>query len=475
MLELSRSQDEEVGDGTTSVIILAGEMLIVSEPFLHRNMHPTVIVNAYHRALEAALEIAEGLAIKIDTRDRAQMRELMRGCVGTKFSARYGDLVCDLALDATHCVTVDDGTGRLDIDIKRFAKVEKIPGGELEECCVMRGVMVEKDATHPRMKRRIANPRVILLDCPLEYKKAESAAALELQREEDFTAILKQEEEYISRMCSDLIALRPDVVVTEKGVSDLASHYFVKAGITCLRRVKKTDALRIGRACGATVVSRPDELQESDVGTGCRAFDIRKIGEDYFSFFEDCADPKACTILLRGGSRDILMELERNLQDAMQVARNVVFEPKLLPGGGAVEMAVSVGLAERSRTLEGVELWPYKAVGVALEVIPRTLAQNAGADVVRTLTELRAAKAGGANPHLGIDGVTGKLVDMKGPGGVLDPFAVRTQTFKSAIESACLLLRIDDILTGMRNQKHDPAGREDKRPAEEQDADGGGP
>jgi T-complex protein 1 subunit gamma len=241
------------------------------------------------------------------------------------------------------------------------------------------------------------------------------------------------------------------------------------------------------------------------VGTGCGSFNIRKIGEEYFCFFEECTDPKACTILLRGGSKDILNELERNLQDAMQVARNVVFEPKLLPGGGAVEMAVSVGLAERSRTLEGVELWPYKAVGVALEVIPRTLAQNAGADVVRTLTELRAQKAGGANPHLGIDGVTGKLVDMKGPGGVLDPFAVRTQTFKSAIESACLLLRIDDILTGMRkcvhpflppkqallplkftsptppfpdrarSQKHDPAGREDKRPAEEQDAEGGGP
>ena len=232
--------------------------------------------------------------------------------------------------------------------------------------------------------------------------------------------------------------------------------------------MRKTDNLRIARASGATIVSRPDELQDTDVGTGCGSFAIRKIGEEYFSFFEECTDPKACTILLRGGSKDILNELERNLQDAMQVARNVVFEPKLLPGGGAVEMAVSVGLAERARTLEGVELWPYKAVGAALEVIPRTLAQNAGADVVRTLTELRAAKAGGANPHLGIDGVKGTLIDMKGPGGVLDPFAVRTQTFKSAIESACLLLRIDDILTGMRNKKHDQQ-REDKRPAEEQD------
>jgi len=446
MLELSRSQDEEVGDGTTSVIILAGEMLVVSEPFLKRNMHPTVIVNAYHRALEAALDICESLAIKIDTKDRSQMRELMRGCVGTKFSARYGDLVCDLALDAVHTVSQDDGAGHKEIDIKRFAKVEKIPGGELEECKVMRGVMVEKDSTHSRMKRRILNPRVILLDCPLEYKKAESAAALELSKEEDFQAILRQEEEYIAKMCSEIIALRPDVVVTEKGVSDLASHYFVKAGITCLRRVKKTDNLRIARSCGATVVSRPDELQETDIGTGCGVFDIRKIGEDYFTFFEECKDPKACTILLRGGSRDVLMELERNLQDAMQVARNVVFEPKLLPGGGAVEMAISVGLAERARTLEGVELWPFKAVGTALEVIPRTLAQNAGADVVRLLTELRSKKAGGANPYLGIDGIKGVLCNMKEAGGVLDPFAVRTQSIKSAVESACMLLRIGELL-----------------------------
>ena len=234
MLELSRSQDEEVGDGTTSVIILAGEMLIVSEPFLHRNMHPTVIVNAYHRALEAALEICESLAVTIDTHDRSAMRDLMRGCVGTKFSARYGDLICDLALDAVHMVTIDDGAGHREIDIKRFAKVEKIPGGQLSDCVVMRGVMMEKDATHPRMKRLIKNPRIILLDCPLEYKKAESAAALELTKEEDFEAILKQEEAYIQRMCSDIIALKPDVVVSEKGVSDLASHYFVKVRLLLL-------------------------------------------------------------------------------------------------------------------------------------------------------------------------------------------------------------------------------------------------
>jgi T-complex protein 1 subunit gamma len=516
MLELARGQDEEVGDGTTSVIILAGELLVVAEPFLTRGMHPTIIVNAYHRALEAALEIADRMALRVDTNDKVAMRDLIRSCIGTKFSSRYGDLICDLALEAVLRVTLVDGSGRKDIDIKRYAKVEKIPGGELEDCRVLNGVMVEKDITHPRMRRRIENPRIVLLDCPLEYKKAESAMNLEITKEEDFEAILKKEEDYIKRICDDIIALRPDVVITEKGVSDLASHYFVKAGISAIRRIRKTDNLRVGRVCGATVVSRPEELQETDVGTGCGLFEIRKVGEEYFMFLEECKEPKACTIILRGGSKDVLNEFERNLQDAMQVARMVVFEPKLLPGGGATEMAISVGLAEKAKTLEGLEQWPFKAVGQALEVIPRTIAQNAGSDVVRVLTELRASKQGGKSPLMGIDGQTGKIVDMQAA-GILDPFAgessfffggggemarvcgrggasprppahnrppsrvplphsppfplpaVRTQVIKASVEAACLLLRIDDVLSGMKNAKY---GNERSRKPAEEEGDG---
>lgn len=258
--------------------------------------------------------------------------------------------------------------------------------------------------------------------------------------------------------------------------------------------MRKTDNLRIARCCGATIVSRTDELTAADVGTGCGLFEIRKYGEEYFMFLEECADPKACTILLRGGSKDVLMEFERNLQvsdavhpysrprvsvhrllplqDAMLVARNVLLEPKLLPGGGATEMAISVGLAEKAKSLEGVEAWPFKAVGQALEVIPRTLAQNAGADVVRRLTELRAAKANGGNPLLGVDGDKGVLADM-GAQGVWDPYQVRKQTLTSAVEAACMLLRIDDILSGIKNKQF---GNEDnsRKPAEELDEQGGG-
>jgi chaperonin GroEL (HSP60 family) len=332
--------------------------------------------------------------------------------------------------------------------------------------------------------------------------------APQISKEEDFEAILRQEEEFISKVsegararsesereppvvhvglsdaaaasraaasdrshrrpayaphpsvppqvCGDIIALKPDVVITEKGVSDLASHFFVKAGITAIRRVRKTDNNRIGRVCGATIVSRTDELQESDVGTRCGLMEIRKFGDEYFMFLgawrregaeperaharrgdvwiwasvlprprrtgftraphshrfpharpalpapaEKCEKPQACTILLRGGSKDVLMEFERNLQDAMQVARNIIFEPKLLPGGGATEMSLSTALIEKSKTVEGIEAWPFRAMASALEVIPRTLAQNCGADTVRLLTELRASKANGANPGLG--------------------------------------------------------------------------
>lgn len=456
MIDLARAQDEEVGDGTTSVIILAGELLTVAEPFLARGMHPTVIVGAFRAALDAALEICDEIAVEIDPSNQEEMRGLVASCVGTKFSSRYGSLVVDLALDAVRKVAVEDG-GRMEIDLKRYARVEKIPGGTLDDCVVLNGVMLNKDVVTARMNRRVENPRVVLLDSPLEYKKAESATSLELTSEEDFEAILRQEEEHVKRVCAEVLAVRPTVVVTEKGCSDLAAHILQKAGVTVLRRARKTDNNRIARATGATIRHRTDELTEEDVGTGCGLFEVRKIGDEYFSYFVECTDPKACTILLRGGSKDTLNGLERDLQDALQVAKNVYLSPKLLPGGGALEVSVAAGLAERAKALGGVEQWPFRAVGRALEVIPRTLAQNAGADVVRTLTELRAMKAGGKAPTMGIDGDTGEIVDVT-TSGIWDPHVVRTQALKTAVESAALLLRIDDILSGSKSAEARKAG-----------------
>ncbi|KAL2155340.1 hypothetical protein VTH82DRAFT_81 [Thermothelomyces myriococcoides] len=450
MIELSRTQDEEVGDGTTTVIILAGEILAQALPQLERNIHPVVIISAFKRALKDALEIIEEISLPIDVNDDKAMYQLISSSIGTKFVSRWSELMCSLALKAVRTVTWDVGNGKREVDIKRYARVEKVPGGEIEDSRVLDGVMLNKDITHPKMRRRIENPRIILLDCPLEYKKGESQTNIEITKEDDWNRILQIEEEQVKAMCDHIIALNPDLVITEKGVSDLAQHYLMKANVTALRRVRKTDNNRIARATGATIVNRVEDLQESDVGTKCGLFEIEKIGDEYFTFLTKCKSPKACTILLRGPSKDVLNEIERNLHDAMGVARNVIFHPRLSPGGGATEMAVSVRLAQMAKSIEGIQQWPYKAVAEALEVIPRTLIQNAGKSPVRVLTDLRAKHAEGKSSW-GVNGDTGALVDMKDY-GVWEPEAIKVQSMKTAIESACLLLRVDDICSAKKAQ-----------------------
>jgi len=454
MIEIARTQDEEVGDGTTSVIVLAAEMLSVSQQFLEEKMHPTVIIKAYREALEDAAELLrDKVATPIDLNDQEHIKKVIQSCIGTKFIAKWSDLACNIAMQAVKTVTMDDG-GKKEIDIKRYAKVEKIPGGSIEDSRVLRGVMFNKDVTHPKMKRKIVKPRILLLDCNLEYKKGESQTNIEIMKEDDFSKILEQEEMYIKKTCDDIIAFKPDLIITEKGVSDLAQHYFNKAGITAIRRLRKSDNLRVARASGATIVNRTDEISEEDIGTQAGLFEVRKIGDEYFTFIEDCEDPKACTILLRGASKDILNEVERNLQDALNVARNLYMEPALCPGGGATEMEIAYLLTQKAKTMSGVTQWPYKAVASALEIIPRTLAQNCGANTIRSLTALRAKHALEANVNWGINGETGELVDMNVL-GIWEPLSVKLQVYKTAIETSILLLRIDDIVSGSKKRGDD--------------------
>lgn len=410
----------------------AGEILAQALPQLERNIHPVNIIAAFKRALKDALEIIEEISLPIDINDDKAMYQLISSSIGTKFVSRWSELMCSLALKAVRTVTWEVGNGKREVDIKRYARVEKIPGGEIEDSRVLDGVMLNKDITHPKMRRRIENPRIVLLDCPLEYKKGESQTQIEITKEEDWNRVLQIEEEQVKSMCEHILALKPDLVITEKGVSDLAQHYLMKANVTALRRVRKTDNNRIARATGATIVNRVEDLQESDVGTDCGLFEIEKIGDEYFTFLTQCKSPKACTILLRGPSKDILNEIERNLQDAMGVARNVMFNPRLSPGGGATEMAVSVRLQQLAKSIEGVQQWPYKAVAEALEVIPRTLIQNAGKSPVRVLTDLRAKHAEGKTSW-GVNGDTGALVDMTSY-GVWEPEAIKVQSMKTAIE-----------------------------------------
>ncbi|TRM61099.1 chaperonin Cpn60/TCP-1 family [Schizophyllum amplum] len=467
MIELSRTQDEECGDGTTSVIIwVPGEILAQSLSQLERDIHPVVIISAYNKALQEALNIIKRISVPIDINSDEQMLSLIKTSIGTKFVVRWSELMCNLALQAIRIVAEDPEvassnvhslTGVKTVDIKRYARVEKVPGGEIEESRVLNGIMLNKDITHPSMRRRIHNPRIILLDCPLEYKKGESQTNMEFSKEGDWERAQEIEEEQVKAMVNKLVEFKPDLVITEKGVSDLAQHVFVKHGISAIRRVRKSDNNRIALAVGATIVNRIEDLRESDIGAQCGLFNIEKIGDEYFTFLTECKTPKACTILLRGPSKDILNEIDRNLADAMSVARNVVFFPYLCPGGGATEMAVSVGLQQASKSLAGgVEAWPFRAVADAVEVIPRTLVQNAGGNAIRLLTELRAKHANGEH-QWGVDGNTAKIVDMK-EYGLYESASVKIQTFKTAIEAARMLLRVDDVVQAVRKDREGGGG-----------------
>merc|ERR1719299_57973 len=418
-------------------------------------------------AQKMATEILDEIAIPIDSKSDEVMLELIGASVGTKFVSRWGPMISSLALKAARTVMITHPNGRVEVDIKRYARVEKIPGGEMSECAVLNGVMFNKDVTHHKMRPDRKNPRVILLDCPLEYKKNESQTNVEITKEEDWELMLMQEEEEVQKMCEEIMKHKPDIVITEKGVSDLAQHFLLTANIAVIRRIRKTDNNRVAKCCGATIVNRTDEITEADVGTRCGLFKIRKIGDEYFTYLVECEDPKACTVILRGGTKDVLSEVERNLQDAFAVTRNLLIEPRQLPGGGACEMEVAHRLEEKAKTVEGVASLPVRAVASALEVIPRQLAQNAGVEVVRVVTELRSRHAQGGL-MIGIDGETGKLINTK-EAAILDSYAVKQQVMRASIETAAMLLRIDQIVSGISHGKKAKMGEQQQQAAKKDD------
>ena len=475
MLELSRAQDEEVGDGTTSVIILTGEILTLAQPLLERQIHPLKIVKGFAMALTDALAFIDKVAVTIDINDREQMLGVVRTCLGTKFNSREDSLMCNLALDATmRVLRVDAHTGRKEIDIKRYAKIEKVPGGSIEDSEVLDGVMFNKDHIHQKMRRRIEKPRILLLDTALEYTKAQTNIAVEVSKDTDWEVLLKQEEDFLRNQAKMIIAFKPDVVITEKGVSDLSAHFLAKANITVIRRLRKTDNNRIARAAGATIVSRVEEINEEDIGTGAGLFEIKKIGDEYFTFITQCPKGSACSILLRGASKDTLNEMERNLHDAMSVARNILIDPKTLYGGGAIEMYISRRLSDKAKTVSGVHAAAYQAISLALEVIPRTLAANCGANVVRLITDLRARHNTPEGHFWGVDGIKGVITDIREL-RIIEPAAVKVQALKTAVEAACMILRVDDVVSGTKtdNAMRDEKKRAAQKPGEEDPQDGG--
>lgn len=460
LLELCRTQDEEVGDGTTSVIILAGEILGVTSGLLDKKFHPVSIINAYRKALDVSLKVVQESSRPVDAGRDAEMLRLIRATIGTKIGKQWSEQLCRMALKAVRTVAKREGP-HPEVDLKRYVRIEKIPGGAVEESAVCDGVVINKDILHPQMRRRIENPRVLLLDCPLEYRKGESNTNLEVVRDGDWSAFLQLEEQQIREQCDRIIAFRPDVVVCEKGVSDLAQHYLLKANVSVIRRLKKTDNNRIARATGAVIVNQVEDIREADVGTRCGLFEVRLVANDYFAFFDQCREPKACSVILRGPSKDVINEIERNLHDAMAVARNLLLQPALVPGGGAIEAKVAVELERQAATIGSIEKYAFKALAQAFQVIPRILLQNAGAEPTALLVDLKA-KLQLQQGLWAVNGLTGTLIPIipssndDGDGCVWEATAVKVQTFKSAIEAACMILRVDDILSGLK-KKNDPS------------------
>eukprot|EP00924_Labyrinthula_sp_SR-Ha-C_P010285 snap_masked-scaffold_23-processed-gene-2.12-mRNA-1 protein AED:0.01 eAED:0.01 QI:0/-1/0/1/-1/1/1/0/549 len=470
MLELSRTQDETVGDGTTSVIILTGELLqtlasllqtaSLNSHHLGSSFHPVQIVHSLQRSLHTILTASEELAMKVESVE--EMKDAVENCLNTKHTSFDDNLrrrFVEFAVDA--CLMVrDENLGQ--INLKRFCRVEKIPGGRIEDVEFIVGSVLNKDVTHAGMSRERDEPRVLLLDCPLEYKKMESTTNFEISDTNQFDDLLKQEEKYIMDICASIIAVKPDLVCTEKGVSDLAQHFLQKAGISVLRRLRKTDNTRLARCLGVKIANDVSTLTEENVSKKgvCTKFQVKKIGDEYFSYIR-CKDKKeargqgliskdelrggAVTIVLRGGSKDVLNEMERDLWDCLSVARNVVKEGKVVTGGGCFEMQVSRLLRSTGEVLEG-------KMADALEVIPRTLLGNCGADVVKGMTKLRGLHGEGefgTGLKWGVDGVTGDIVESK----VVEPLAVKVQMLKTAFESAGMILRVDDIISGVSKGK----------------------
>mmetsp|Transcript_44749 Transcript_44749/g.91329 ORF Transcript_44749/g.91329 Transcript_44749/m.91329 type:complete len:465 (-) Transcript_44749:1015-2409(-) len=386
LIELSRTQDNEVGDGTTSVVILASEFLKISEILLQKGFHPNQIIGSFFQGLNDVISFLENkLSTSLNLENLEEIKKVVTTSICTKLVSRFSRLMCELSLKALKCSEFDQKL----LEVRYSLKIEKIAGGLIDNSKVLSGLMIEKDVSHPKMRRNINNPTILLLDCPIEFKKGESIASFEITNKSQWEDILKMEEDYIIYTCAMIKFFQPDIVVTEKGVSDIALHYLYKSNISVLRRVKKSDNIRLAKVTGATIVSSIEDLEISDLGKADN-FTVKKVGGGNYSFITGCTKFSPCTIFLSGPSKDILDEMERNLYDAIEVSRTILSNPKVLPGGGATELAIGNYLSGKSDILKNESYFIFKTMATVFEVIPRILIQNCGASPVSKISQLRS-------------------------------------------------------------------------------------
>jgi len=438
MVEIAKTQDTEVGDGTTTAVVLAGELLKQAEELLEQEIHPTVIAAGYRAAADKSMEILKTIAVDVSIKDQELLKMVAITAMTGKGSQSARDELAVISVEAVKSVVDEDGT----VDTDNIT-VEKKVGGGITDSQLVHGMVIDKERLHPNMPKSVTNAKIALLNAAIEIEKTEVDAKIQITSPDQLQAFLDQEEVMLKDMVNRIVNSGANVVFTQKGIDDLAQHFLAKAGIYTVRRVKKSDMEKLARATGARVVTSIHELTKDDLGKAGRV-EERKVSDDKMTFVEQCTNPKSVSIILRGGTEHVVDELDRAMEDALRVVGVVVEDKMLVPGGGAPEVELALRLRAYAATVGGREQLAVEAFADAMEVIPKTLAENAGLDQIDSLVALRSAHEKGMK-SAGLSMDTGKPVDMLKL-GVVEPLRVKTQAIQSAAEAAVMILRIDDVI-----------------------------
>jgi thermosome len=443
IVEVAKTQDDEVGDGTTSSVVIAGELLKNAEGLIAQGIHPTVITEGYQMAAEQALKVLDAIAIPVKTTDTKMLRKISETALSGKNAEVKKDLLSAIIVDAVTSVTDSDGKA----DLAHIGVTKKV-GGSVDDTALVEGVVLDKERVHPAMPKSVKNAKILVLNAALEFRKTEVNATIKITTPDQAAAFLEEEEHMVRAMVEKVIDSGANVLFCQKGIDDMAQHYLSKAGIFAVRRIKKSDGEKLSLATGANVVMSIDAITADDLGTA-GLVEERKVANDDLVYVSKCKNPKAVSIVVRGGTEHVVDELERAIHDALMVVSVVVEGKKVVAGGGAPETELSLRLREYAPTIGGRAQIAIEAFASAMEVIPRTLAENCGFDAIDVLVALRSAHENKKKTY-GLDAATGKPADML-KAGVVEPVRVKTQAISSATEAATMILRIDDIIASAKS------------------------
>jgi len=446
MVEIAKTQDDMVGDGTTTAVVLAGELLKKAEELLDQNIHPTIMVSGYRKAVQNAIETINNVAIPVDIEDRETLKEVAVTAMASKAVGPAKEHLAEIAIDAVKQIAEKRGDRRI-ADIDNIQMIKKT-GKSLFESQLIRGLIIDKEVVHPGMPKKLEDAKTALLDCPLEIEKTEFSAEIRIRDPVQMKAFLDQETKMLKEMVDKIKATGANVVFCQKGIDDMAQHFLAKEGILAARRVKQSDMEKLARATGGRIITDLDDLSPQDLGEA-GIVEERKIGEDKMIFVEKCKDPRSVAVLIRAGLERMVDEAERAMTDALSVVSDVIENNKIVAGGGAVEVEVAKELRDYATKVGGREQLAIEAFADSIEVIPRTLAENAGLEPIDIIVELRAAHEKTDGQHTGVNVFTGKIENMH-ENGVVEPLVVKEQAVKSAAESASMILRIDDVIASTK-------------------------